>query len=307
MSEIFRGPKRITRRVVLATIRDGIIIGSILGVGEIIRESADRRHTVKSSGTQKRSQFLQATATAVVEQGRDNSFQERYGFTKEIFEQVRKSTFIIETGYGIATGWLAKKTGEYLYIATSRHLIYTVYAGIKIGKVAIWRPNIDKDRQGFPWEAAGFYGIDNPQYNLDMAVIKVKADEAYAQGLQALNWQDDVLLDKGQRFLIVGFPVTFFGTDYRKALALGSVVTSKGVVEEKSWLAEGVVGHGNSGSPAVVLRENGTPLVVGMVSGIRGTNEFSVTKLKLSPIIQQMDSSPADYPSFITQQESKHL
>lgn len=76
----------------------------------------------------------------------ENSFQERYGFTKEIFEQVRKSTFIIETGYGISTGWLAKKTGEYLYIATSRHLIYTVFAGIKIGKVAIWRPNIDKDR-----------------------------------------------------------------------------------------------------------------------------------------------------------------
>lgn len=140
-----------------------------------------------------------------------------------------------------------------------------------------------------------------------MAVIKVKAAGKYAQGLQALPWRDGVLVDNGKKFLIVGFPVIFFGSDYRNALALGSVVTSKGVVEEKSWFAEGVVGHGNSGSPAVILRENGTPLVVGMVSGIRGINEFSVTKPKLSPIIQQMDSSPADYPSFITQQESPVL
>jgi len=225
--------------------------------------------------------LLKETAIAITAKGEQTSFVEQPGFSKELFQEVRQSTFVLQTlntekkgvtsGSG-GTSWLIRKDGNTCYFATNRHVL----ENFKVGRLNFWRPFIDT--QAFsPHDVA--FALHPTQ---DLAVIKCSGKWTSAAPPQELEWRDDVQLKGGEQVLITGFPMEFGHRDdfsFRKDLTLGEVVTvgdnSEASQEAKAkgeWIAKGLVNHGSSGS-AAVINLNGKPVAVGIIFGGSGPDD----------------------------------
>jgi hypothetical protein len=93
---------------------------------------------------------LKATATAIAEKGEQDSFIEQPNFSKEFFQKVRQSTFVMQTidqsksnegitTYSGGTSWLLHSEGNDYYFATNRHNL----KDFTNGQIRFWRPFID--------------------------------------------------------------------------------------------------------------------------------------------------------------------
>src|SRR3989338_4386431 len=217
--------------------------------------------------------FLKQTATVLEATGQRNSFREEAGFTKEMFESVKRATFIIEVWgeketegkkeiIGMAgTGWLAQSENNTYYVVTNRHVVLPEDA--KTTGVILWRPNLDTEK---------FVPINftiATTEDADIAVLKLQGDYHTTNPVEAIQWKDNVLLQKGDYDLIVGFPKEFrrenIELDHN---TLGSVITIENAFSHTDgWYARGLFNIGSSGSP-VIVNKNGHLVTIGMLSGV---------------------------------------
>ncbi len=236
------------------------------------------------------SELLQQTAVALEETGRQSPFEEKDGFTTELFETARRSTYALEI-YGdkastLSTGFMVETKNNTCYIATARHSVDL--AGEEIYSAYFWRPQIDAYR----------FATDNVHVATsnehDLAVLSFSKEDYYPyQPTEVIPWQDNVLLEKGEKVLIVGFPVDFKvkSSDYQY-FTMGSVLAVAEDADQKTgtWYAEGLVNGGNSGSP-VILNKDGKATVVGIVFGrndMNGQHRAIGTELDIASLISEV-------------------
>ena len=190
-----------------------------------------------------------------------------------MFESVRRGTFIIEIlnekeiegkkeiTLMIGTGWLAQSENNTYYVVTNRHA--ALPEGAKTIGVKLWRPNLDTEK----FEPTNF-SIETTK-GPDIAVLKLQGIYDTKNPVEAIQWEDNVLLQKGDKALIVGFPKEFrrenIELDHN---TLGSVITIEDTIPEKGeWYTRGLINVGTSGSPAIINRD-GHAVVVGIIFGI---------------------------------------
>ncbi|MEK7517543.1 MAG: serine protease [Patescibacteria group bacterium] len=223
------------------------------------------------------SDSLKQIRTNLEATGEQSYFIEKAGYTKEMFESVRRGTFMVEmTGereiqgrkeiiVARGTAWLALAESNTYYFVTNRH-VTQLLEGVKMMGAKLWRPNLDTEM--FIPTGVSIAASGDP-HAPDIAVLALKGDYHTTNPVKAIKWEDNVLLQKGDNVLIVGFPGEF--KDEKKEL--GSYThASITTIEENAnpqtgaWFARALVNIGSSGSP-VVVNKDGQEVAVGIVFG----------------------------------------
>jgi hypothetical protein len=246
---------------------------------------------------------LYGTATALDLKDKQSSFVEEGGFTEEMFESVRKGTFLIQVTGELTsgpekgqvktadgTGWLAKKSDGSIYLVANRHLLK--FENMNIRSVSVWRPGIDKAAFTYPWTRCEI----STSEEFDVGVLKCPDLSNLAKATEseptALDFIDNAQLENGQPLLMVGFPHNFFisKNDTFDSRTLGSVIVKEKDYyfdKQRAWWARGLSSGGGSGSPIA----NNQLKIVGMMyaSGesevkVNDTNQQVQNVLAFTPL-----------------------
>ena len=219
------------------------------------------------------SQLLQQTATAIAQNNEESSFREGGGFTQEIFEKIRRGTYVVNIFFedkstpatdgkgtgrvGRGTAWLAAVDKDSYYFVTNRH----VAKQNEVSEINLWRPNVDQRKI-----VAKNFKITFYETVFDLAVIKCTGIHIPDETREVLNWRDNASLQKGDKLLIVGFPQEFYNLNSdMKHSTLGSIVTAAEPINgtRPLGITSGLTNFGSSGSPVVALSGK-IPEVVGI-------------------------------------------
>lgn len=213
---------------------------------------------------------LKATATALETTGQQSSFREEAGYTKEIFEAVRHGTFIIEVigeketqegkkiGVNAGTAWLAHSENDTYYVVTNRHVV-ELPEDEKRTVVKLWRPGLDSEKFVPSKVTTATIG------EADISVLKLQGKYNTTNPVKAIKWEDNFLLQTGNKALIVGFPGEFLGQKSElDSHTLGSVIDIDYVNPQGLWGSRALANGGNSGSPTVINKD-GQAVVIGVI------------------------------------------
>lgn len=166
--------------------------------------------------------------------------------------------------------------------------------------IHLWRPNIDTGDEVIainsdPERYAMVYDDTGP----DLGVLKCDLSSYPLKNThESLTWEDNVSLQKGEKVLVVGFPVAFhdISKNYRlpPSSTMASVMTVKDATVSSggtkgNTLLSGLVGDGNNGSPVVSISQ-GKPKVIGTVwnGGQREGNSITdVVQLSVRKLIDK--------------------
>lgn len=211
---------------------------------------------------------LFATATAVA-QLKDSSFIPEGEFTAEVFDRVRRGTFILQSEHNgnisQSTAWLVSADKNELYLATVAHTFYQNDKPMGSERITLYRPGIDTDKYRFTSYKGQMY--KDP----DNALVKVIGNYKSKIPLEVLKFDDDYTIKQEERLLMVGFPWEFAipGSD-GNYITLGQVLSAKWLRRSQKnlnlWYSFALSDNGSSGSPIVRVDENQNPIVIAMVN-----------------------------------------
>jgi hypothetical protein len=217
---------------------------------------------------------LRSTAEAVSDHGQDNSFKPEGEFTKEVFNRIRKSTYIIRyltktNELYMETGWSAKKRENNLYLISATHGTFEDKEDI-ISGIEVIRPGIDeKIITPTDWNMVS-------DRNLDATVIKCTLKPENAENIETISYMDNYAIESGQQVLTVSYPEEFINpTNIAESLTKGEImqVINRGLITN-DWYTTGLTTNAQSGSPVVIVGENNEPVVIGML--IASAENFSL-------------------------------
>lgn len=230
--------------------------------------------------------YLSQTATALAgtpEGQLRTQFKPEKGFSREMFETMRRGTFIVrysgfvkgegdgQIGTAYGTGWLAKDGLENKYFVTNRHVIMSPDMEIDFKAVYMLRPGIDRQ-----WIRAWVEG-KSVSANYDVGVLRLRFDvnKKYTKPLEFFEFEDNADMDKA-RALGVGFPADFHGSNPLRSSVWGNVVN----IEEDNdgFFAVGISGKGASGTPVAKI-VNGKIVVIGMIYA--GTEDYKTREVHM--------------------------
>lgn len=191
--------------------------------------------------------------------GQQNTFVESSGFSNETFSRIVRGTFLLNNGQFTGTGWLAKEEDGFKYIVTCKH---NADDWSKIQRLDLCRPGIDKSLFSASSMVVGFY-------NEDTAVLKVKVDYQASDPLQAMDFKDRTVPQRGSKMMFVGFPGEFlkFDQPYNSYTLASDINVDNGIITTKDgYWVKAIADSAVSGSP-VIMNDVGNINVVGMVTG----------------------------------------
>jgi hypothetical protein len=210
------------------------------------------------------SDYIRQTQTAMESNNSRTSFVEGNGFSKEIFDRVCNSTFIIDMVIQddeyIATAWLAKVEGDSKYFVTCKHDIPDWNT---LKEVRLCRPGIDNS-------VFASSNVEVASSNRDIVVLKVGGNYQTSTPLEPMNFQDNRNLSSETGILVVGFPMEFMNVNQlQNSQTMGTVVKVEDghfSLFNGSLAVKAAISFGVSGSP-VIVNEAGNAKVVGVAYG----------------------------------------
>jgi hypothetical protein len=243
---------------------------------------------------------LKATATVVINNGVDNSFEPEGIFSREVFNKVRSGTYIFNSVSGnlllSSTAWCVKKENNFLYFATCTH--GNIDNNNTPGVLQFYRPNIDS---GIITARNWHMIIDNKN---DLTLMKCEFSPEEVQDKESLLHKDNYSVDTDTKLLMVGYPHIFRNAEQSlNSIVLGNVINVVDKSESNDyWLASGITTYGGSGSPVAYVDENKNPVVIGVISGTtnyvitdgvlkyKKTDVLISRSLKIDAMMRELDS-----------------
>lgn len=241
--------------------------------------------------------IITARATEIAESNSSTNFREKNEFTKEIFEQVKKSTYAIivyksKGRSSIGTTWLAKKDGPTLYLVTNKHLFGDEGEQPMLEDATFWRPSQDSEKIHAKAKIAALHPT------LDLAVLKVSGISAPSDTHNPLEWVENAQLTPGESLLAIGYPMAFQNPKDDMDYSTYATYLKLLHATPDRWKSEGLITTGNSGSPVIKIIE-GIPRVVGVlfannadIHSINGNYQVKpfafFSPLNINPLIQTL-------------------
>jgi S1-C subfamily serine protease len=240
--------------------------------------------------------ILSSTATAVAKTGKETSFVPDKNFSREFFDQVRLSTWLVvvegvrsDQDMDIRVMWgatgFAVERGEDLYLVTNRHVLVSDAGGMVPKKIWLGRPGRQKgleEKNILGWAATEQSDPD------DLGVVKLDLRPEERAGVflpieTAVAGKEAI----GEKVLVVGFPAIFtpsvesdFNLERSAVMASAAEVTRVGGETEAingNLVMEMAAAVGASGSPVVRKRADGKPEVIAVVQAISQEQYKNVT------------------------------
>ncbi len=237
---------------------------------------------------------LRQTAVALEQLALDNSFQEKGGFTREMFERARKGTVIVEVDQdneGVpavfqGTGYIIGHQNDTIQLLTTKH----IFQGEEVKEIRLFRPHIDT--KYFVPSSFSIHKTKGDDLDLDFAIVECRGQYDTNIPFESIKYATNQDLTN-REILVVGFPGVFLKADNLFATnTLGSVME---IIEPSDspgyWWADGASSPGSSGSPVFIKQKEELKLV-GLVTGSRLSDTFpeiATGQMNWHTIVRRLD------------------